>query len=65
MAIIVDIAHMRREYHRLVKCIDEEGGRQVRMCPLGLWVVDGPDAETADTEAWRYFVQYYQDGEYS
>jgi len=33
-------------------------------CKKGLWAVDAPDLETAESEALNYFTQYYSDGEY-
>lgn len=46
------------------KCVIKTcGGRSIRCC-LGLWAVSAPDAENAEREAWRYWQQYYADGEY-
>lgn len=40
------------------------GGRHVFRCKKGLWCVDAPAEEDAKREAWHYFRQYYEDGEY-
>lgn len=33
-------------------------------CKRWLWGVEAPDLDTAKKEAMRYFIQYYEDGEY-
>jgi len=33
-------------------------------CQLGLWGVEGPSKSFVESEAMRYWIQYYQDGEY-
>ncbi len=38
-------------------------GRRIT-CKLGLWSVQAPTAEQADSEARHYWIQYYDDGEY-
>lgn len=42
----------------------EIDGRYQIDCKKGLWGVDAPDKIQAITEAWHYFQQYAQDGEY-
>lgn len=39
-------------------------GRSIR-CRLKLWSVSAPAADIAEREAWRYWKQYYADGEYN
>lgn len=34
-------------------------------CRLNLWGVVGPDEQSAEQEALRYFIQYYNSGEYA
>jgi hypothetical protein len=49
------------------KCVTRkpgDGGYEIR-CQLGLWGVHGPDQESVEQEAWRYWFQYFQDGEYA
>lgn len=42
-----------------------KNGRVEIHCKKGLWGVDAPDSDTADSEAMHYFQQYYEDGEYN
>ena len=43
-----------------------EGDQLTIYCKLGLWSVTGPMTEGQNIidEAWRYFLQYKNDGEY-
>jgi len=55
-----------REFKRWTKSTQFKRGK-VRVsiaCKKGLWAVDAPDLETAESEALNYFTQYYTDGEY-
>lgn len=40
------------------------GGVWYYECPRGLWGVSGEDADKARQEAYHYFVQYWEDGDY-
>lgn len=42
-----------------------KNGRHIYGCPKGLWEVSSPDRKVAEREARHYFIQYYNDGEYS
>lgn len=50
-------------FNRDVKC-GAKDGRYSFDCRMGLWGVDGPDMVNAFSSAWRYYVQYFSDGEY-
>ena len=49
------------------KCVDEsiEDGRTSLKCKLGLWSVDAVDSDRVYLEAFHYWKQYAEDGEYS
>ena len=59
-----EFARMTDEYRKRVK-IRKRGGLWMAECPNGLWKVEAANRKAADWEAWRYWQQYYQDGEYS
>ncbi len=44
--------------------ITERGDRVEVECRLGLWGVTAPTEQQALSEAYHYFVQYEEDGEY-
>lgn len=41
----------------------KDGTLRIR-CKLGLWAVEGKDHAQVQREAMRYWIQYYEDGEY-
>ena len=49
------------------RCIDrkilDDGALQIN-CKLGLWGVTSKNHTYAEKEAFHYWIQYYQDGEY-
>jgi len=49
------------------ECVDEsmEGGRVTLKCKLGLWSVSAADSDSVYLEAFHYWRQYNDDGEYS
>lgn len=49
------------------KCVDEtvEDGRVSIKCKLGLWSVEAKDSDSVYLEAFHYWRQYADDGEYS
>ena len=49
------------------KCVNEtvEGGRTSIECKLGLWSVGATDVDLVYLEAFHYWKQYADDGEYS
>ena len=49
------------------KCVDgsEKDGRISIKCKLGLWSVDAVDSDSVYLEAFHYWRQYADDGEYS
>jgi hypothetical protein len=50
-------------FNRCVVRHYRSGWHEIKCC-LGLWSVTGPAGESLDNEARRYWIQYYQDGEY-
>jgi len=40
------------------------GRRYEIKCRLGLWGAEGPSREAVEGEAWHYWRQYFEDGEY-
>lgn len=58
-------AVLEYNYKRLVKKRVGKDGIITIRCPKGLWLVMSSGAEKADTEARRYFLQYFMDGEYN
>jgi hypothetical protein len=49
------------------KCVDEtvEDGRTCLKCKLGLWSVEAKDSDRVYLDAFHYWRQYADDGEYS
>lgn len=49
------------------KCVDETvvDGRTSLACKLGLWEVSSSDSDSVYLEAFHYWRQYADDGEYS
>jgi hypothetical protein len=50
-------------YTKLIKIKTNKEGF-VAKCPLGNWSVYGADLDAVKREAWHYFQQYYEDGDY-
>lgn len=50
-----------------VECVDEstKDGRATLKCKLGLWSVSAADSNSVYLEAFHYWQQYNDDGEYS
>lgn len=51
-------------FEKCIKRRNSKSGRSIR-CRFGLWRVSGPDPELVEAEAKRYWVQYFEDGEYA
>jgi hypothetical protein len=49
---------------QFARCVRFGNHGRTITCRLGLWRVDAFTAEEAEREAIRYWVQYWQDGEY-
>ena len=55
------------ELEDFTRCVDEsiKDGRTSIRCKLGLWSVDAVDSDSVYLEAFHYWRQYADDGEYS
>lgn len=64
---IVDVGDLVRRDESFKRNVSRSAraGRYVFKCRKGLWMVSSPDEERAKLEAWHYFLQYYEDGEYA
>ena len=63
-AILKDVLLKAEAYKRNI-IVGEFDGEYFCKCKKGLFAVYGPDIEKVYEEAKHYFIQYYQDGEYS
>ena len=53
------------EFEKHTTTTMHKDGRCTIACNKGLWSVDAPSKNEATIEAVRYFLQYWEDGEYS
>ena len=56
------------ELSQFTRCIDEsvdDDGRVSLSCKFGLWEVSSLDSDSVYLEAFHYWMQYKDDGEYS
>lgn len=54
-----------RDYQLCTSAKKEKSGNWSVSCRLGLWSVSGRDPKFVLTEARRFWVQYFTDGEYN
>lgn len=48
----------------ITRTVDKRGSLEIA-CKKGLWAVAGMDREKVESEARRYWIQYFTDGEYT
>ncbi len=55
--------HDKKVFDMWTRCTETAQGHEIK-CKKGLWSVSAPIKADALREAYHYFLQYFEDGEY-